>query len=67
MYRSHLSGGPLPVVEDAAQVHGAVRGSRSAAVSHSSWPTTNVDGMGDGGAVATDDEELATELRLLRR
>lgn len=69
----HLYGRPsdipdlgVPVVEDAAQAHGAVRGSSSAAVVYSFYPTKNLGGAGDGGAVVTDDEALASELRLLR-
>lgn len=56
----------VPVVEDAAQSHGAVRGSRGAAAAYSFYPTKNLGGVGDGGAVATDDGDLASELRLLR-
>lgn len=69
----HLYGRPseipdlgVPVVEDAAQAHGAVPGSCSAAVAYSFYPTKNLGGVGDGGAVVTDDGTLATELRLLR-
>lgn len=65
----HPSENPDPgvsVVEDAAQAHGAVRGSRSAAVCYSFHPTKNPGGVGDGGAVVTDDAEVASELRLLR-
>jgi dTDP-4-amino-4,6-dideoxygalactose transaminase len=58
---------PVRVVEDAAQAHGAVRGSRrSRAVAYSFYPTKNLGGLGDGGAVCTDDDELAGRLRRLR-
>lgn len=69
----HLYGRPssvpaidVPVVEDAAQAHGAVTGSSSAAVAYSFYPTKNLGGVGDGGAVVTDDDVVASELRLLR-
>lgn len=69
----HLFGRPsdvpalgVPVVEDAAQAHGAVTGSVSAAVAYSFYPTKNLGGIGDGGAVVTDDADVASELRLLR-
>ncbi|HEX5585842.1 MAG TPA: DegT/DnrJ/EryC1/StrS family aminotransferase, partial [Acidimicrobiia bacterium] len=70
----HLYGRPtplpdlgLPVVEDAAQALGAVTaGSGSVAVACSFYPTKNLGGITDGGAVLTDDEDLAAQLRLLR-
>jgi len=70
----HLYGRPaelpdvdVPIVEDAAQAHGAVLDhTRSAAVAYSFYPTKNLGGIGDGGAVATSDRELAERIRLLR-
>jgi dTDP-3-amino-3,4,6-trideoxy-alpha-D-glucose transaminase len=70
----HLYGRPavipdlgVPVVEDAAQAFGAVDPvSASAAVAYSFYPTKNLGGITDGGAVVTDDDELAAALRLLR-
>lgn len=61
----------LPVVEDAAQACGAVgpsasAPSASAAVTYSFYPTKNVGGIGDGGAVATTDERLAESIRRRR-
>ncbi len=56
----------LPVVEDAAQACGALAPTRSAAVAYSFYPTKNVGGIGDGGAVATTDEELAERIRRRR-
>jgi len=61
----------LFVVEDAAQAHGAKQrgrrvGSIGRAGAFSFYPTKNLGSVGNGGAVTTDDEELATRLRLLR-
>jgi dTDP-4-amino-4,6-dideoxygalactose transaminase len=61
----------VKVVEDAAQAHGATFGCRRAgglgdAGVFSFYPTKNLGAMGDGGAVTTDDGELAERLRLLR-
>jgi dTDP-3-amino-3,4,6-trideoxy-alpha-D-glucose transaminase len=69
----HLYGRPmplpdlgLPVIEDAAQAHGAVRGSGGLAAAYSFYPTKNLGGIGDGGAVVTDDEGLARRVARLR-
>ncbi len=70
----HLYGRPaplpdlgVPVLEDAAQALGALApGSASAAVACSFYPTKNLGGICDGGAVLTDDAELADTVRLLR-
>ena len=70
----HLYGRPqplpdidLPVVEDAAQAHGALDPSTpSATAAYSFYPTKNLGGFGDGGAVVTDDTALADRVRLLR-
>jgi dTDP-4-amino-4,6-dideoxygalactose transaminase len=61
----------LFVLEDAAQAHGARHaGKRAGALGHAAafsfYPTKNLGGMGDGGAVVTDDDALASELRKLR-
>ncbi|WP_338673624.1 DegT/DnrJ/EryC1/StrS family aminotransferase [Streptomyces sp. SCSIO 30461] len=60
----------IPVVEDAAQAHGARYkgrriGSRYAAA-FSFYPGKNLGALGDGGAVVTSDAELAERIRLLR-
>jgi dTDP-4-amino-4,6-dideoxygalactose transaminase len=55
------------VVEDAAQAHGALRsGAAGAATCYSFYPTKNLGGIGDGGAVVTDDGDLAARIRALR-
>ncbi len=61
----------LAVIEDAAQAHGARhRGRRvgglGAAGAFSFYPSKNLGTYGDGGAVTTDDEGIADEVRLLR-
>jgi dTDP-4-amino-4,6-dideoxygalactose transaminase len=70
----HLYGRPaelpelgVPVVEDAAQAHGACDpAAASVAAAYSFYPTKNLGGIGDGGAVVTDDEAVAARVRLLR-
>jgi dTDP-4-amino-4,6-dideoxygalactose transaminase len=61
----------LRVIEDAAQAHGArYRGQRIGAhgdlVSWSFYPGKNLGCFGDGGAVTTNDPDLADRLRVLR-
>ena len=61
----------LKVLEDAAQAHGArYRGRRIGAhadlVSWSFYPGKNLGCFGDGGAVTTDDPDLADRLKVLR-
>ncbi len=69
----HLYGRPaddpdtdLAVIHDAAQAHGAVPARRGAATAYSFYPTKNLGGIGDGGALTTDDEQLAARVRRLR-
>ena len=69
----HLYGRPtpvpelgVPVLEDAAQAHGALDPASGATAAYSFYPTKNLGGVGDGGAVVTDDDDLAATVRLLR-
>lgn len=62
----------LPVIEDACQAHGArfrgrPLGSFGRAAAFSFYPTKNLGGLGEGGAVITDDPELAARVRTLRQ
>ena len=61
----------IPVIEDAAQAHGAARGGRRAgsfgtAAAFSFYPTKNLGALGDGGAVCPSDAGLAGQIRRLR-
>jgi len=70
----HLYGRPaplpdlgVPVLEDAAQADGALdHNADSIAVTYSFYPTKNLGGIGDGGAIVTDDLELAARIRRMR-
>ena len=69
----------LKLVEDNAQAHGCSMpianrqspiaskrtGSLGSAAGHSFYPGKNLGALGDGGAVTTDDDELATAIRAL--
>jgi dTDP-4-amino-4,6-dideoxygalactose transaminase len=61
----------IAVIEDAAQAAGARLGGRKAgalgdAAMFSFFPSKNLFCLGDGGAIATDDEAVAAKARLLR-
>lgn len=61
----------VPLVEDAAQAIGAEEnGIRAGAMSEigcfSFYPSKNLGGMGDGGFMTTDDDQLAHKLNALR-
>ena len=61
----------LRVLEDAAQAHGARYkgrriGAHGDAVAWSFYPGKNLGALGDGGAVTTNDPELADRIRVLR-
>ncbi len=60
----------LKVLEDAAQAHGASYngikcGAWGDAAAFSFYPGKNLGAYGDGGAITTNDDELATKLRML--
>ncbi|MFZ3117834.1 MAG: DegT/DnrJ/EryC1/StrS family aminotransferase [Variovorax sp.] len=60
----------LKVIEDAAQAHGArykgrPAGSLGDAAAFSFYPGKNLGALGDGGCVTTQDEMLATKVRVL--
>ena len=61
----------LKLIEDNAQAHGCLyedgrmTGSLGDAAAHSFYPGKNLGALGDGGAVTTDDPELAMAIRAL--
>ena len=61
----------LKLIEDNAQAHGCkfydgrITGSIGDAAGHSFYPGKNLGALGDGGAVTTDDQELAAAIRAL--
>ena len=57
----------VPLLEDAAQAFGAEGVARTGVVStFSFFPTKNLFALGDGGLIASNDEELAARIRMLR-
>lgn len=61
----------IAVIEDACQAHGATyqgkrTGNLGTAAAFSFYPTKNLGTIGDGGAVTTNDPELAKRMRALR-
>src|SRR4051794_10020171 len=66
-----LAGLGVPVLEDAAQAIGARRGGRrvgslGTAATFSFFPSKNLGALGDGGAIATSDSDVAERARRLR-
>ncbi|CAN5599679.1 DegT/DnrJ/EryC1/StrS family aminotransferase [soil metagenome] len=61
----------LPVLEDSAQaigatLHGRRAGGLGSAATFSFFPSKNLPCLGDGGAVVTDDDDVARSVRRLR-
>jgi dTDP-4-amino-4,6-dideoxygalactose transaminase len=61
----------LAVIEDACQAHGAkyknkAAGSMAAAGCFSFYPGKNLGAYGEGGAVVTQDEKMAADIRMIR-
>jgi dTDP-4-amino-4,6-dideoxygalactose transaminase len=61
----------IPVIEDSCQAHGAEykgrrTGSLGKAACFSFYPSKNLGACGEGGAVTTNDPELAKKIRMLR-
>jgi dTDP-4-amino-4,6-dideoxygalactose transaminase len=61
----------LILIEDACQAHGSAYGGKKTGTfgklgCFSFYPTKNLGAYGDGGAVVTDDRDLAERVRLLR-
>ncbi len=66
-YPAALPATDLLIIEDAAQAHGALRNAGgSVATAYSFYPTKNLGGIGDGGAVVTNSVEIAERVRTLR-
>jgi dTDP-4-amino-4,6-dideoxygalactose transaminase len=62
----------VPVIEDAAQAHGArfngkPCGFSSLATTYSFYPTKNLGAFGDGGAIVSNDEDFLRKARALRQ
>lgn len=62
----------IAVIEDCAQAHGAQKngkraGSYGTVGCFSFYPTKNLGALGDGGAVVSDDDEIAVQLQKLRQ
>jgi dTDP-3-amino-3,4,6-trideoxy-alpha-D-glucose transaminase len=62
----------VPVLEDAAQAAGSLAaggrrpGALGRAATFSFFPSKNLGGFGDGGAITTDDDDIAERVRTLR-
>jgi dTDP-4-amino-4,6-dideoxygalactose transaminase len=64
--RAICAGAGIPLIEDAAQAIGAAGVGTGWGAALSFFPSKNLGGFGDGGAVVTNDAALAARLRLLR-
>jgi dTDP-4-amino-4,6-dideoxygalactose transaminase len=61
----------IKIIEDACQAHGALyRGKQAGTMGDtgcfSFYPTKNLGGWGDGGAITLDDEKLYSKLKMMR-
>lgn len=70
-WKAFCSSHHLDLLEDAAQAHGAESGGRRAGAigrwaAYSFYPTKNLGGIGDGGALCTDDAGVARRAAQLR-
>ena len=70
--RTALGTGDIGLVEDCAQAHGAQQDERRAGSfgdmgTFSFYPTKNLGALGDGGAIVTDQVELAGRIRKLHQ
>lgn len=62
--------GDIPIIEDSCQAHGAqYHGKKTGSIGtigcFSFYPGKNLGAYGDGGAITTNDEELAEKIRIL--
>lgn len=62
----------VPILEDCAQAHGAsvngaLTGSMGEVATFSFYPTKNLGAMGDGGAVVTSDDNIASTIKKLQQ
>jgi dTDP-3-amino-2,3,6-trideoxy-4-keto-D-glucose/dTDP-3-amino-3,4,6-trideoxy-alpha-D-glucose/dTDP-2,6-dideoxy-D-kanosamine transaminase len=70
--KSFINGKDIFLIEDAAQAHGASTGeSRAGSLADvacfSFYPTKNLGALGDGGAIATNNSDIAAKARQLRQ
>lgn len=64
--RAACAAAGIPILEDAAQAIGAPAVGLGRAAALSFFPSKNLGGFGDGGAVLTNDRQLAEQVRSLR-
>jgi aminotransferase EvaB len=69
---AHANKAAVPVIEDCAQAHGAMKNDRRAGAwgimgCFSFYPTKNLGAFGDGGAITTSDPAIAKEIKRLRQ